>query len=72
MTSWEPNRGERLLVAATGIDWSRALLWRSRDHLQRSGSVRTRPIVEELTVLNERLTGLQRLIQVIHAEERGQ
>jgi hypothetical protein len=66
---WEPSPADRLLVAAAALDWSRALLRRSREHLQRSENARARPIAEELNAIHERLSGLERLTQVIQAEE---
>jgi hypothetical protein len=72
LTDWQPTPAERLLVASAALEWARGLLRRSRDHLERSESERARPIAEELTDVHERLSGLERLLQVIHTEERNQ
>lgn len=70
--AWEPSPAERLLVASAAIEWARALLRRSRAHLEWSESTRARPIATELNEIHERLTGLERLIQAVHMEERKQ
>jgi hypothetical protein len=71
MTEWEPSVRERLMAAAAGLDWSRAMLWRSRDHLERVPRERIRPLAEDLGAVYERLAGLQRLVETMYAVEPG-
>lgn len=69
-SEWEPSRSERLMIAAAGLDWSRALLRRSREHLQQSESVRAHPLIADLVATHERLAGIERLLLIIREEER--
>ncbi len=72
LTEWEPSRGEQLMIASAGLDWARALLWRSRDHLQQSESIPAHPIIADLVAIHERLSGIERLLWIIREEERDQ
>jgi hypothetical protein len=72
LTECEPSRGERLMIAAAGLDWARALVRRSRDQLQQSDSVRAHPIIADLVATHERLAGIERLLWIIREVERQQ
>jgi hypothetical protein len=71
MIDWEPGPRERLTVASAGLDWSRSILRRSRDHLREVPRERLAPLVEELTAAHERLGTLQRLFEIISREGRS-
>jgi len=61
--------GERLMVAAAGLDWLRSLLARTVEQLRLVNQPRLRPL-EELSAIRDRLLGLQHLIETVHRRPR--
>ncbi len=70
MAEWQPPAELRLAAAWAGLEWARASLTRSIEHLRRSGRPGLEPLIQELAEFDDRLIGLQLLTGAVWMEQK--